>query len=40
MGSSARIARLVLLVLLLAWLVNVARGTGTRWLRAKFTGHP
>lgn len=36
----ARLARLLLLLLLLAWLVNVARGTGTTWLRAKFTGHP
>jgi hypothetical protein len=31
-------ARLVVLVLLLAYLVNLARGTGTRWLRAKFIG--
>lgn len=35
---SGRIARLVLLVLLLAFLVNVSRGTGQKWLRAKFEG--
>lgn len=37
MGTSS-IARIVLLVLVLAFLVNVTRGTGTRWLRAKFIG--
>jgi hypothetical protein len=37
---SGRIARLVLLVLILAYLVNLARGTGTAWLRAKFVGNP
>lgn len=34
----ASAARLALLVLLLAFLVNVARGTGSRWLHAKFIG--
>ena len=37
---SGRIARLVLLVLVLAYLVNLARGTGTRWLHSKFIGDP
>lgn len=35
-----RIARLLLVLLMLAFLVNVARGTGSKWLRAKFIGKP
>lgn len=37
---SGRIARIVLLVLVLAYLVNLARGTDKQWLRAKFIGNP
>lgn len=35
---TGQLARIVLLVLVLAFLVNVARGTGGKWLRAKFEG--
>jgi hypothetical protein len=36
----SQVARIVLLLLGLAFLVNVARGTGTTWLKTKFIGHP
>lgn len=38
--ASASIARVLLLLIVLAYLVNLARGTGTQWLRAKFIGTP
>lgn len=37
---SGSIARIAVLLIALAFLVNVARGTGTTWLRTKFTGKP
>lgn len=37
---SGSIARIVLLVLILAFLVNLARGTARQWLHAKFIGTP
>jgi hypothetical protein len=38
--DSGRIARIILLLLLLVFFVNVIKGTGTQWLRAKFLGKP
>jgi hypothetical protein len=38
--ATGQIARIVLLVLILAYLVNLARGTGTKWLHSKFVGNP
>lgn len=35
---TTRLARIVLLILVLAFLVNVARGTANQWLHAKFLG--
>lgn len=35
---TASISRIILLVLALAFLVNVLRGTGTQWLKTKFIG--
>jgi hypothetical protein len=32
------LASFLLFLLLAAWAVNVFKGTGTAWLRAKFTG--
>jgi hypothetical protein len=32
------LASFILFLLFAAWLVNVFKGTGTSWLRAKFTG--
>lgn len=37
---SGQLARIVLLILLLAFMVNLARGTASTWLRAKFIGKP
>lgn len=38
--DQGRIARILLLLIALAFLVNVARGTGTTWLKTKFLGKP
>lgn len=38
--GSASLARILLLLIVLAFLVNVARGTGRKWLNAKFVGTP
>lgn len=32
------LASFLLFLLAAAWAVNVLKGTGTQWLRAKFTG--
>lgn len=34
------VASFVLFLIAAAYLVNVLRGTGTAWLRAKFLGQP